>query len=185
VSSIAFPIGGIDDGTLRLRFRTDADLEAIVAAAQDPEIPRWTLVPAGYDLDDAREFAERAQTEADTGEALSLIVVDAGTDAFLGSLGVIEFDHGDRRCEIGYWLAPWARGRGVMTRAIPLLCRWLFDELGMMRIAAAAEPENERSLAVLERVGFKREGIARSLFENNGRRRDVVYFSLLPGELLI
>ncbi len=53
----------------------------------------------------------------------------------------------------------------------------------MMRVAAGAEPENPASQAVLERVGFRREGITRSLFEEKGSRRDYVYFSLLPGEL--
>ncbi len=89
----------------------------------------------------------------------------------------------EQRCEIGYWLAPWARGRGAMTRSVCLLCAWLQAEHGLQRIAAGAEPGNERSQAVLARAGFKREGIVRSLFEEKGRRRDFVYYSLLPGEL--
>ena len=101
----------------------------------------------------------------------------------LGSLGVIEFVLDEQRCEIGAWLAPGARGGGVMTRAGRLLCRWLQEELGMVRIAASTEPENVSSQAVLERLGFQREGIARSLFEIKGERRDFLYYSLLPGEL--
>jgi RimJ/RimL family protein N-acetyltransferase len=180
---LAFPIGGIDDGVVRLRFRTDADMPRIVEACRDPEIPRWTRVPEDYGEEDAREFMARAEREAAAGEALTLAVADAADDSFLGSCGVIEIHPGERRCEIGYWLAPWARGRGVMSRAVLLLCRWLFEELGMERIAAGAEPENEASQALLARAGFTREGVARSLFEEKGRRRDVVYWSLLPGEL--
>lgn len=74
-----------------------------------------------------------------------------------------------RRCEIGYYLSPEARGRGIMSRAVALLCIWLFDELAMERIAATAESENPASMAVLERVGFHREGVARSYFEHRGR----------------
>jgi RimJ/RimL family protein N-acetyltransferase len=178
-----FPIGGIDDGVVRLRFRTDADMPRIVEACRDPEIPRWTRVPEDYTEEDAREFMDRAEREAREGEALTLAVADAEDDSFLGSCGVIEIVRDEQRCEIGYWLAPWARGRGAMTRAVTLLCRWLFDEEGMKRIAAGAEPENAASQALLERAGFSREGTARSLFEEKGRRRDVVYWSLLPGEL--
>ncbi len=179
----AFPIGGIDDGVVRLRFRVDSDTPRIVEACQDPEIPRWTRVPENYSEEDAREFMARAEREAAEGEALTLAVADAEDDAFLGSCGVIEMVREEQRCEIGYWLAPWARGRGAMTRAVRLLCRWLFDELEIERIAASAEPENTASQRVLERTGFTREGLARSLFEEKGRRRDVVYWSLLPGEL--
>ncbi len=178
-----FPAGGIDDGVVRLRFRRDEDVVRIIEACADPEIPRWTRVPEGYDMEKAREFAARAREQAEEAKGLALVVADAGDDELLGSCGVIEMVADEQRCEIGYWLAPWARGRGVMTRAVRLLCRWLQDELGMERIAAGAEPGNGRSQAVLERAGFRREGIVRSLFEEKGRRRDFVYYSLLPGEL--
>ncbi len=178
-----FPAAGVDDGVVRLRFRRDEDVERIVEACRDPEIPRWTRVPEGYDTETAREFARRAREQATKAQGLALVVADAGDDSLLGSCGVIAMVAEEQRCEIGYWLAPWARGRGAMTRAVRLLCRWLQDELGMERIAAGAEPGNDRSQAVLERAGFTREGIVRSLFEEKGRRRDFVYYSLLRGEL--
>lgn len=180
---LGFPIGGIDDGVVRLRLRSDADVPRIIEACQDPEIPRWTRIPEGYDMEMAREFAQKAHDQAASAQGLALVVADAADDSLLGSCGVVRMVAEEQRCEIGYWLAPWARGRGVMTRAVRLLCRWLFDELGMQRIAAGAEPENVRSQAVLERAGFQREGIVRSLYEDKGRRRDFAYYSLLPGEL--
>lgn len=180
---IAFPIGGIDDGGVRLRFRTDADLPAIVEACRDPAIVNHTRVPEDYDFELAREFAARAEREVAAGESLSLIVVDADSDELLGSIGIVALDAEERHCEIGYWLAPWARGRGIMTRSIRLLCRWIFDELGILRIAAFVEPDNLASQRTVERAGFTREGLMRSLFENKGRRRDAISFSLLPHEM--
>jgi RimJ/RimL family protein N-acetyltransferase len=179
-----FPAAGIDDGVVRLRFRTKADLPAIAEAARDDDVQRWTRVPEDYDLEKAHEFYIQGEREAREGKALHLVVADAADNAFLGSCGVVEMIVDEQRCEIGYWLAPWARGRGVMTRSVRLLCAWLLEELAMQRIAAGAEPGNPTSQAVLERVGFQREGITRSLFEEKGRRRDYVYFSLLPGELV-
>jgi RimJ/RimL family protein N-acetyltransferase len=178
-----FPIGGIDDGVVRLRLRSDADLEPTVEACRDPAITEFTRVPADYDLAEAQRFAAESNEAAAAGERLSLVIADAEDDSFLGSMGIVAHDPEEGHCEIGYWLAPWGRGRGAATRALVLLCRWIFDELEIERIWIGVEPENTASQAVPERVGFSREGILRSLFENKGRRRDVISYSLLRGEL--
>ena len=179
-----FPAAGLDDGVVRLRFRAEADLSAVVAAAGETAMARWTRVPDDLDLERARELMEEARKEMAEGKLLDLVIADARTDELLGACGVIEFVLDEQRCEVGAWLAPGARGAGAMSRAGRLLCTWLFDELGMMRIAAGTEPDNVASQALLERLGFQREGVTRSLFEMKGRRRDFLYYSLLPGELV-
>lgn len=180
---ITFPIGGIDDGVIRLRLRSDADIPAIVEACQDPGITAYTRAPDDYELKDAEEFAARVDGEMERGESLSLIVADVETDELIGSIGFFEYVHDEGRLELGYWAAPWARGRGVMTRAIPMLCRYLFEEFPIERIQAGIEPSNEASQALIERVGFTREGILRSFFPLKGRRRDIISYSLLRGEI--
>ena len=55
-----------------------------------------------------------------------------------------------------------ARGRGAATRGVGLLVGWAFRELGMRRIQALVHPDNAASAAVLERLGFEREGLLRS-----------------------
>jgi ribosomal-protein-alanine N-acetyltransferase len=79
-------------------------------------------------------------------------------------------------------IAAAARGRGVTTRAVRLLCNWLFEDLRLARIQLLAEPDNVASWRVAERVGFTREGLLRSWTEMKGRRRDFYIYSLLPGE---
>ena len=89
-----------------------------------------------------------------------------------------------RTGHIGYWVARHARGRGVATRALRTLCRWALTELGLQRLELVTDPENRASHRVAENVGFRREGVLRSHLEHrDGRRRDSVMFSLLPGEL--
>ena len=66
------------------------------------------------------------------------------------------------RGEIGYELVAEARGRGAATRAVGLLVGWAFRELGMRRVQALVHPDNAASAAVLERLGFEREGLLRS-----------------------
>jgi RimJ/RimL family protein N-acetyltransferase len=180
---LTFPIGGIDDGVVRIRLRSDADLPAIVEACQDDAIKHYTRVAEDYTLDTARDFAQWAANEAAKGRELSLVLADVEDDSLIGSIGFFDYVPVEGRLELGYWLAPWARGRGAMTRGVRLLCEWIFDELDVHRISAGIEPDNAPSQALIERIGFRREGILRSYFSLKGRRRDVVSYSLLRGEL--
>jgi RimJ/RimL family protein N-acetyltransferase len=179
---IEFPVEGLSDGTVRLRLIGEADLPAIVAACQDREIARWTRVPDSYGDSDAREWLDVQQQGREGGSALHLLVVDARDDELLGSIGLVDIDWKDRRGSIGYWVAPGARGRAVATRAVRLLAAWGFDELGLGRVEIKSHPDNAASHRVAERAGFTREGLLRSHALIKGRRRDMIVFSLLPGE---
>lgn len=85
--------------------------------------------------------------------------------------------------QVGYWVKREARGRGVATRALRLLSRWAFDELGARRVQLIAQPENLASQRVAEKAGFQREGLLRAYAELKGRRPDFHMYSLLPGDL--
>jgi RimJ/RimL family protein N-acetyltransferase len=182
-SGIEFPVEGISDGVVRLRLHADSDVPAIVAACQDPEIPRWTRVPEPYGEADARGWLEQESRGRSLGELLGLLLVDAADDRLLGSVGIVHLDREQRRCELGYWLARDARGRGVATRAVRMLSAWVFDNLAADRIEIHAEPDNAASRLVAERVGFTFEGVLRSYIVNKGVRRDAASYSLLRGEL--
>ena len=85
---------------------------------------------------------------------------------------------------IGYWTAPAERGRGVTARALRLACRWSFAHLELGRLELVTDPDNVASQRVAEKAGFTREGVLRAhVLHPDGRRRDSVMFSLLPGEL--
>jgi RimJ/RimL family protein N-acetyltransferase len=180
---IEFPIGGIDDGTVRLRLRADGDTPKVVEACRDPDIVRYTRVPENYDEATAREWAEESRRLMHAGSGIHLLIVDATTDELLGSIGIHEIDHDERRCEMGYWLARWARGRGAMTRAVRLLSSWAFESLPVDKITIHVQPENAPSRAVAERSGYEFEGVLRSHTIINGERRDMASYSLLSGDL--
>ena len=180
---IEFPVEGLSDGVVRLRLIAEADLPAVVAACQDPEIPRWTRVPEPYGESEARSWFEQEAEQRARGQQLGLLIVDPCNGRLLGSVGIVHVDQQEGRCELGYWMARDSRGRGLATRAVRLLSGWAFENLSVDRIVIHAEPENAASRRVAEQAGFTLEGVLRSYLVNKGLRRDAASYSLLRGEL--
>jgi RimJ/RimL family protein N-acetyltransferase len=180
---IEFPVEGICDGSIRIRLRADSDEAAMIAALQDPEIPRWTRVPAPYDESTAAEWAVESRRQQESGEGLHLIIADAETDRLMGSIGIHDIDRLEGRCNIGYYLAREARGRGLMTRAVRMVSRWSFENLPVERIEIPVIAENTASRRVAEHAGYAFESILRSHTVIKGSRRDIAMYSLLRGEL--
>jgi RimJ/RimL family protein N-acetyltransferase len=170
------------DGDLVLRAWTFDDVPAIAEACRDPEIARWIpVVPVPYTQRDAAEYVG-ACLAADNGR-YPFAMAAADDDRLLGSIDLRV--NAMRVGHIGYWVARESRGRGVCTRALRMVSRWGLDELGLGRLELITDPDNQASQRVAEKVGFQREAVLRShLLYRDGRRRDSVTFSLLPGELV-
>jgi RimJ/RimL family protein N-acetyltransferase len=172
----------LSDGEVALRAWTEADADAIVAPLNEPEIARWTRVPAPYTRADADEFFARVRSRLTSGEELSLAIASATTGELLGSIG-LRVGWENRRGELGYLVFTPARGNGVATRAVGLLARFGFERLGLGRVEVLVATGNPASQRVAEKAGFTREGVLRSYMLSGGERLDMVSFSLLPDEL--
>jgi RimJ/RimL family protein N-acetyltransferase len=182
VPSIPLPEPPLTDGEVLLRPWTRDDVPAVTAACRDPEIPRWTVVPFEYQEHHAIEFISGREADRAAGRELSFGVVDRD-DRVLAAIGIANFDWPDLNAEIGYWVAPEARNRGVGTRAVRLLSRWAIEELGLERIELLANPANEASLRLALRAGYTREGTLRLYRKRHGVREDLVMHSLLTEDL--
>jgi len=180
---IEFPVEGLTDGVVRLRLLAEHDVAAIVAAVQDPEIPRYTRVPNPYGEQEARQWQRMATTGLSAGTDLPTLIVDPVDARLLGAVGLHNIDPESGRCSAGYWVAAAERGRGVAQRALRLLCEYAVRELRVHRVELWIEPENVASLRVAEAAGFTREGLLRSFMSIAGERRDMLMYSLLPTEL--
>jgi RimJ/RimL family protein N-acetyltransferase len=171
----------LHEGGVSLRTWRMEDASSVETACQDPEIPYWIpFVPHPYTRDDAEAYLRAAIESGD--ERHPFAIVDEATGEFLGSIdmGVKPMHTG----HIGYWVTAPARGRGVCTSALRALARWALEGLGLERLELITDPDNLASQRVAEKVGFRREGVLRShLLHADGRRRDSVLHSLLPGEL--
>jgi RimJ/RimL family protein N-acetyltransferase len=168
------------DGAVVLRPLREDDVPAIVEACQDPLVKRFTAsIPDPFTEQDARDFLASQPQLAAEGLEIHFTVADAGSDALLGLVGLHGVDPRHRRAGAGYWTAPWARGRGVATRALGLVARWALDDLGAVRVELFADVGNAASLRVAERAGFVREGTLRRYLVLQGAPRDAAVFGLV------
>ncbi len=84
---------------------------------------------------------------------------------------------------IGYWMGERFAGQGHMAQGVKLVIPYIFSSLQLHRIEAACIPENQRSIRLLEKAGFQREGYLREYLKINGQWRDHLMFSLLSKDI--
>jgi RimJ/RimL family protein N-acetyltransferase len=166
-----------------LRPSTDRDVASIRSVYSEPDIRYW-MSWDGDDLPDeaeARANIERSATAWREGTWAAFRIVEAATDDVVGGVNLRFEDF--QVAEVSYFLRASARGRGLATRAVRLVSRWAFDELGIERIELRAHPDNDASRRVAERARFTREGVERaSRAWPDGTRFDSIVYSLLPGD---
>jgi RimJ/RimL family protein N-acetyltransferase len=170
----------ITAGRLHLRPWQPDDVDEVLAACQDLELQRWTRVPVPYRREDAERYVrELAPAGWSSGTAAHFAVLDATTARLLGSISLMGITEG--AAEVGYWAVRQARGQGVMTEALGVVCRWGFAALGLGRVTWLAHVGNDASRRVAEKAGFVVEGTLRAyLPHRGGERRDAWIAGLLP-----
>ncbi|HVQ87224.1 MAG TPA: GNAT family N-acetyltransferase [Actinomycetes bacterium] len=170
----------LTDGAVRLRVWASGDGDAVYAACQDDDIQRWTTIPSPYLPEHATQFVSTAPERWDAGIA-TFAIVDGKTEEIIGSAS-LTVDSESAVGEIGYWVAPWARRRGVAAAATKLVCDWGLERLSLARIQWQANVGNVASRAVAESCGFTVEGTLRRSLRHRGESVDAWMASLLPGE---
>src|SRR3954451_6563673 len=147
---------------------------------RDPLVARWLNMPRAPVDSDFDSLLRLAGTGRSTGERFDFAVTEAdGPDVALGT--VIASRRHRENYEVAYLAGSAGRGRGVMTRAVRLLCDWLFAE-GVGRIEVRTHPDNEASQRLAERCGFQREGLERRSIWLHNQRHDAILWSLLPDD---
>ncbi|MDG4779335.1 GNAT family N-acetyltransferase [Micromonospora sp. WMMD961] len=160
---------------VRLRpFRAE-DTADIVDGLADPVSQRFmTGVPAPYTEVDARWWIEAGAPAAWTGGGAAYAIADPATDRLLGTVGLSNPVPARGQAEIGYWVCPAARGRGVATAATRALAEHAFGS-GTARLELLTHPENTPSQRVALAAGFRYEGSRRSAGSaRDGGRHDLL-----------
>lgn len=160
-------------------FRPD-DVDAVHRASQDPETQRYVPgVPVPYTLEAARDFVVgTAMRERTDGTGLPVVIEAAGEFAGTGGLS---FRPGRLGPEIGYAVAPWARGRGYAAETARALADWGLAH-GAARVHLFVDVDNTASRTAARRAGFVQEGIVRACLDRrDGSRADAALLSRLAG----
>jgi RimJ/RimL family protein N-acetyltransferase len=171
------PPDSITDGVVALRKLRESDRAVVLSSFADPLVRRWLNMPASPSDADFDSVLRTVRSGFESGDRYDYCVTEAPDDVSLGAV-IASRRHRDNY-EVAYLASEQGRGRGLMTRAVRLLCEWLLEE-GVGRIEIRTHPGNEASQKLAQRAGFTREGLERKSIWLHGQRHDAIVWSLLP-----
>lgn len=149
----------------------------------EPWEPLWA--PDDLERTAYRRRLSRWCDEIADGLSFPYFVFARADGALLGGVTLSQVRRGVTQAgTIGYWMGKTHAGRGYMTEAVGVLARHAFVTLELHRLEAACLPDNTRSIRLLEKVGFAREGVARAYLCIAGVWRDHVLWGLLSDDPL-
>jgi ribosomal-protein-alanine N-acetyltransferase len=164
-----------------LRLLTSEDVPALFELGRDPDVSRFFSWSPYREQSEAAEYVASLDRQREAGERLELAVVDA-RGSVVGITGLSELSRRDRRAVIGTWLGRVHWGSGANRESKALLLALAFGSLGLLRVTALASPQNVRSIAALERLGFVHEGVLRGWHVHGGVPLDVAVLRMLRDE---
>jgi RimJ/RimL family protein N-acetyltransferase len=182
--SFPFLTAPLQGDGVQLRDYAERDIPEILIAYQDDPGLHVRLgeqrPPSGAELG---RRAEQEPAVRAAGTRAHLTILEPDSDVCCGVVNVHKVDWEQARCELGIWIAPQARGRGLSRAALRRASEWLFETFGMQRVQLITEPDNESMLRSARAAGFVEEGVLRSYMVERGIRLDGAILSLLPSDL--
>jgi RimJ/RimL family protein N-acetyltransferase len=170
---------------LRLRHFMDSDLTLFMAYRNDPEVARyqgWEEISEP----EARAFIQE-QKEVQPGvpgQWFQIAVELKETGMLVGDCALKIEEHDEHQAEIGYTLSRAYQGRGIASEAVSCVLEYAFVTLGLHRVIAITDCENVASVALLERLGLRREGHFRQNVWFKGKWGDEYLYAMLQEEWL-
>jgi len=170
---------------LRLRPLQLADAPVIEATASGREIADTMIsLPHPYPEGEASRYLTRLQSEHEAGYGAAFAIEDRSDGAFFGLVEVRAIEREHAQGELSFWIAPDAWGRGFMSEALQDVVHYAFAALGLNRLYAYHMTRNPSSGRVLEKNGFRQEGLLRQRVCKWGQFEDVALWALLREDWL-
>jgi RimJ/RimL family protein N-acetyltransferase len=152
-------------------------LDGFTAMLADPDVLRYTRVPEPVPAHFAEAWAARYEEGRGDGTRDNFAIVDAD-NAFCGIAVAPAIDREEQTAELGYVVAPHARGQGVAAEALRQLSDWAFGQ-GLVRLYLLISEQNPASKKVARRAGYRFEGVMRSVYMKPGVREDTEVWARL------
>ncbi len=160
-----------------------SDANDVYVNVRDKEIVRWSLnIPHPYPKKIAAKFIRKSQREWRAKKGFVFGVVFKKTGRVIGVTGFKNIDRISNCADIGYWLGKNYWRRGLATEAVRLVLKFGFKELKLHRIYAYVFEKNTGSKLVLEKCGFKLEGVMREALLKRSRRHNMLNYGILKRE---
>ncbi len=166
------------DGEVTLRPLEAGDAAEVYALVQRHRLDLrvWlTWIDATTSAADVRRYAQYARAQFERRSVFDFSIRE--NEELVGAVGLHSLDWENRSAQMGYWLSPEARGRGIVTRAAAALTACAFDQLELQRIEIRCVVDNARSRAVPERLGYTFEGILSEAYCLHGVYRDIALYA--------
>ena len=171
----------IDRSGVRLRPLRMADVAALHGYLRDPAVTQLTSYPA-ISLPMVEAMIERCLSRWAAGELSKWAIALPHDDQLVGTCGFNEWSQAHRWAELAFDLAQPHWGKGLMSQAVAALLEWTYSQDEVNRLHAFVRVDNGRSVRLLERSGFLREGCLRSYRVCRGQPHDFYVYGLLRSD---
>jgi RimJ/RimL family protein N-acetyltransferase len=167
-----------------LRPLSQADIPDVRLSCADDLTQRWLPLPSPCTLEAATDFCTMmAPRLRESGDGFHSAMADPASGRLVGSISLKKTDWQTLTSEVGYWVSPWARGRGLAAEATRTLAEWLLGEQGFERLELRAATGNTASQRVADKAGFTREGVLRNAGLIHAGRVDLAVYSKISADL--
>ena len=174
----------LESARLRLRVYRSNDAEAMFRLYSDPRVMRYWSFPPWTERPQADAYLRRALGEMAEGRVMPWAIANLDDDKLVGTLTLFAMDAVQGRAEVGYSLDPKLHGQGMASEALRLGLSHAFDTLRLRRVEADVDPRNVASCRLLERLGFRLEGLLRARWRVAGEICDTALYGLLAPEFV-
>ena len=173
----------IESKRIKLRKLKLSDADDIYKNLQNKEMVKWTLnIPWPYKKEHAIKFIRRTHYKIRKKKSYAFSIVLKEIDKVIGVVDLMNIDWKNKNAEIGYWIGKRYWNKGFATEAVKLMLKFAFEKLKLHRVYASLFEENKASRRVLEKCGFKLEGILREHRYKHGKWHNELVFGLLKKE---
>ena len=150
--------------------------------ASDPEVTEFLTWPPHGSVEVTRTLLEDWVSRYEDGTYFNWVMENKETGHAIGNISVVQLNEKVESAEIGYCMSRALWGQGYMPEALKAVMDYLFDTVGLNRVAATHDSNNPKSGRVMDKAGMKLEGTLRAAGRNNHGICDKVYHSMIRSD---